>query len=117
MSNLSKTTTDHREIQRWAEERGGKPTHVKGTGSANDPGILRIDFPGYSGEGKLEPISWDEFFKKFDEQQLAFTYQDVTAEGQKSNFNKLINRHTAEEREEAAHKTASHRTKSAGGKH
>lgn len=117
MSNLSKTTTDHREIQRWAEERGGKPTHVKGTGGANDPGILRIDFPGYSGQGKLEPISWDEFFKKFDEQQLAFTYQDVTAEGQKSNFNKLISRHTAEEREEATHKSASHRSKSAGGKH
>lgn len=117
MSNLSKTTTDHKEIRKWAEERGGKPTHVKGTGSANDVGILRIDFPGYSGEGKLEPISWDEFFKKFDEQQLAFTYQEKTAEGERSNFNKLISRQTAEEREEAGRSThtgASHHAKSAG---
>jgi hypothetical protein len=125
MSNLAKTTTDHNEIRRWAEERGGKPTHVKGTGGKGDPGILRIDFPGYSGEGKLEPISWDDFFKKFDEQQLALTYQEVTAEGQKSNFNKLISRHTAEEREAASHKsahaagaghTSSHHAKSSGKK-
>jgi hypothetical protein len=120
MSNLSKTTTDHEEIRKWAEERGGKPTHVKGTGGANDPGILRIDFPGYTGDGKLEPISWDEFFKKFDEQELALTYQDKTADGQKSNFNKLISRHAAEEREQAGkstHTGSSHHTKSAGGKH
>jgi anaerobic selenocysteine-containing dehydrogenase len=120
MSNLAKTTTDHNQIRQWAEERGGKPTHVKGTGGENDPGILRIDFPGYTGEGKLEPISWDEFFKKFDEQQLALTYQDVTAEGTKSNFNKLISRHTAEEAgRKAAHAagshSSSHHTKSAGG--
>ena len=29
----SKTTTDHDEIRRWAEERGGRPAHVKDTGS------------------------------------------------------------------------------------
>ena len=99
MSNLSKTTTDHDEIRRWAEERGGKPTHVKGTGSSGDAGLLRIDFPGYTGEGKLEPISWDDFFEKFDEQQLALVYQDKTADGQKSNFNKLVSRDTAAEKE------------------
>jgi hypothetical protein len=117
MSNLSKTTTDHEEIRKWAEERGGKPSHVKGTGGAQDAGILRIDFPGYSGEGKLEEISWDEFFKKFDEQGLALTYQEKTAEGQRSNFNKLISRETAEEREEAGRSKqtgASHHAKSAG---
>ncbi len=92
MSNLSKTTTDHETIRKWAEERGGKPTHVKGTGGKDDPGILRIDFPGYSGEGKLEEISWDTFFEKFDDQELALVYQEKTAEGQKSNFNKLVNR-------------------------
>jgi hypothetical protein len=115
MSNLSKTTTNHDEIRRWAEERGGKPSHVKGTGGKNDPGILRIDFPGYSGEGKLEPISWEEFFEKFDEQELALTYQDVTADGTKSNFNKLISRHTAEEREQSTHASRRH-SKAAGSK-
>jgi hypothetical protein len=86
VSNLSKTTHDHNEIRKWAEARGGKPTHAKGTGGAHDLGILRIDFPGYSGEGKLEPISWEEFFEKFDEQELALVYQEKTADGQKKQF-------------------------------
>ena len=29
--------------------------------------MLRLDFPGYTGEDKLEEISWDEFFEKFEE--------------------------------------------------
>jgi hypothetical protein len=62
--NRSKTTTDHDEIRRWAEARGGKPTAVKGTARGKrDPGMIRIDFPGYSGEGKLVPISWDKWFE------------------------------------------------------
>ncbi len=54
--------------------------------------MLRIDFPGYSGAESLEHITWDEFFDKFDERNLAFLYQEHTAGGQKSNFNKLISR-------------------------
>jgi hypothetical protein len=97
MANLSKTTRDHDEIRRWAEERGGKPAHVKSTGSAEDTGILRIDFPGYSGGGSLESISWEEFFEKFDERGLALVFQEETAGGQKSNFNKLVSAETAAE--------------------
>src|SRR4051794_34732042 len=42
----SKTTTDHDEIRRWAEERGGRPATVEGTeGGGEDAGVLRIDFP------------------------------------------------------------------------
>ena len=62
----AKTTTDHNEIRRWVEERGGFPASVKGTGDGNDPGLLRIDYPGFSGEEKLQKISWEEFFAKFD---------------------------------------------------
>ena len=64
MSNLSQTTTDHEQIRKWAEARGGKPAHVKGTGGGDDTGIIRIDFPGYSGAGKLEEISWGTNFSK-----------------------------------------------------
>jgi hypothetical protein len=95
-SHLSKTTQDHEEIRKWAEARGGKPSHVKRTGSKDDVGILRIDFPGYSGEGTLEPITWEEFFEKFDERKLALVYQETTAEGERSNFNKLISAEDAE---------------------
>lgn len=51
-------TTDHELIRRWADERGAAPAAVKGTGGDEDPGIIRLDFPGYSGEGELEPISY-----------------------------------------------------------
>ena len=84
----AKTTTDHNEIRRWVEERGGFPACVKGTGDKNDPGLLRIDYPGFSGEQRLEKISWEEFFTKFDSEKLAFLYQDEPD----SRFSKLIDR-------------------------
>lgn len=98
MEMAQKTTTDHDEIRRWAEERGGQPARVKSTGGGDDPGIIRLDFPGYSGEGSLEKISWDDWFQKFDDSNLALIY-DETTRGQKSNFNKLVSRETIEARE------------------
>src|SRR5579884_2816561 len=100
----SKTTRDHEEIRRWAEERGGKPSHVKSTESGEDIGILRIDFPGYSGEGSLEPIGWDDWFEKFDERNLALLYQEETAEGERSNFNKIVSAETAQAAEPGSHR-------------
>lgn len=88
-------TTNHDEIRRWAEERGGHPAAVKATSSAEDPGIIRIDFPGYSGQESLEEISWDDFFDKFEEKSLAFIYQDTTASGETSRFFKLVGREHA----------------------
>lgn len=81
-------TTDHDEIRRWVESHGGHPATVKRTRSKRDVGMIRVDFPGFSGEGTLEPVSWDEWFAKFDEQELAFMYQ----EGKRTNFNKLVRR-------------------------
>lgn len=89
----SHTTTDHDEIRRWAEERGGRPATVKGTGHGDEhAGILRINFPGSSADESLEDIDWDTFFSKFEESQLAFVYQDETAEGGESRFGKFIRR-------------------------
>src|SRR6185312_9614797 len=71
-SKTSHTTTNHDEIRRWIEERNGKPATVRGTASRGDnAGMLRVDFPGYSGDDSLEEISWDDFFAKFDESNLA----------------------------------------------
>ena len=58
----------------------------------HEPGLLRIDYPGYSGEESLEEISWEEFFKKFDEEELVFLYQDED----NSRFSKFVSRETAE---------------------
>ncbi|MCU7495048.1 MAG: hypothetical protein HF314_03855 [Ignavibacteria bacterium] len=89
----SNNTTDHNLIRKWVEERKGKPATVKGTESkGEEAGLLRIDFPGYSGEGKLEEISWEEFFNKFEESKLAFLYQDKTHDGKQSRFNKFLSR-------------------------
>lgn len=95
----SQVTTDHDFIQKWVEERGGKPATVKRTGNKEDAGILRIDFPGYGAEGSLEEISWDEFFEKFEEKNLAFLYQDTTADGETSRFSKFINRGKGESKD------------------
>ena len=82
------TTTDHDLIRKWAEERGGKPATVKATEEDGHAGILRIDFD--PPEEGLDRISWDEFFKKFDETGIAFLYQERTKDGKLSRFHKFM---------------------------
>jgi len=92
----AKTTTDHSTIRKWAEQRGGVPSTVSGTGRKDDAGILRLDFEPK--DSKLEPIGWDEFFEKFDKEKLAFLYQDKTEDGRESRFHKFVQRSHAQQR-------------------
>jgi hypothetical protein len=92
MAGESKTTTDHQTIRNWVEERGGRPARVKGTGSNGDAGLLRIDYPGRGDDDALEEIDWDAFFKGFEENELAFLYQEETKDGDESRFSKLVSR-------------------------
>jgi hypothetical protein len=92
MTSKTSTTTDHDEIRRWVEEHDGKPVHVRGTDGGDGAGVLRIDFPGGAGSADLEPISWDEWFEKFEENDLAFLYQEEKASGEDSTFFKLVRR-------------------------
>src|SRR4051812_42795572 len=115
-------TTDHEKIRKWVGKRGGHAATVKGREEGDEAGILRIDFDsklaqqsrlhqladshtrqgGVIGDDgqvllalkdeRLDWISWDEFFKKFDEAGLAFVYQDKTADGKTSRFQKFIRR-------------------------
>ncbi len=86
-----KLTTDHEQIRRWVEARGGHPATVKRTARGKQQaGILRIDFPGFSGAQSLKPISWEEFFEVFEQRRLAFLFQNRTATGKPSRFNKLV---------------------------
>jgi hypothetical protein len=78
----SKRTRDHDEIRRWAEERRGKPAMVEETK------ILRIDFG--KPEENFKQVSWDEFFKIFDDRDLEFLYQEETEDGGVSRFNKFV---------------------------
>ena len=96
MSQTSNVTTDHDEIQQWVEERGGHPARVKGTEKGSTSGVLRIDYPGFSGEERLEEITWEEFFDGFEKNELAFLYQDKTKDGKLSRFSKLVDRNATE---------------------
>ncbi len=90
--STSKTTIDHDEIRRWAEEHDGTPASVRGTEGDDRAGVLRIDFPGGAGEDTLEPISWEEWFDKFERENLALLYQEKKASGEDSTFFKLVSR-------------------------
>jgi len=86
----SHTTTDHKKIQKWAEDRDGKPSVVEST-YKNGSGLLRINFPGYA-EDNLKEIPWEEFFRIFDESGLQFLYQEETKDGGESRFFKFVNK-------------------------
>lgn len=83
-------TTDHAFIRKWVEQRGGRPARVKGTEGKDGSGLLRIDFA--EPDEKLEEISWDDFFRIFDERKLAFLHQGETAEHATSRFFKFVAR-------------------------
>jgi nitrogen fixation protein FixH len=89
----AKPTRDHDAVRQWVEKRGGRPATVEGTQ------ILRIDFddPDGSKDQKLVPVSWDEFFRVFDERGLGFLYQEHTHDGHISRFNKFVHADSDEE--------------------
>lgn len=88
--STSNTTTNHEEIKKWVERRGGKPAVVEGTeNNESGAGVLRILFSEQSSD-RLKEIDWDTFFQTFDESGLAFLFQDKTKEGKESRFFKFI---------------------------
>lgn len=89
--SAAEATTDHRVIREWVETRGGQPARVGSTGDG-DVGVLRIDFPGRGEDEDLEAIDWQTFFDAFEDNRLAFLYQERTEGGQISRFNKLVSR-------------------------
>ena len=108
-SKLSKTTQDHDEIRRWAEARNAIPCEVASTEQDGEAGILRFCFPKAKNrnDDSLKEIDWEEFFSKFDENGLSLVYQEKTAGGEQSNFNKLIHADS-----EAGSKSTSSRSRS-----
>jgi hypothetical protein len=74
--STTKKTTDHSEILKWAESQGAQPALVKDSASHYDPGVLRIRIPGSDLGPRVENLSWDVFFQKFDEERLALVYSE-----------------------------------------
>jgi hypothetical protein len=81
-------TRDHDVVRRWAEQRSAQPATVPGTEHDDHLGVLRFDFPGYGGDN-LEHVSWNEWFKTFDDRNLEFVYQEHKSDGSESNFFRL----------------------------
>lgn len=86
-THAAKRTTDHDTIRQWVEERQGRPAVVESTWDGNS-GLLRIDF-GEEDESLAE-LSWDDFFRIFDESDIEFLYQEETANGETSRFFKFV---------------------------
>ncbi|WP_428982925.1 hypothetical protein [Phytohabitans maris] len=87
----SLVTADHEVIQRWADRRDAAPATITGTEHDGVAGVLTFDFPlGDSGE-RLRRISWDDWFRSFDERNLNFMYQEERSDGRQSNFFRLEN--------------------------
>ena len=99
---MAEMTTDHATIRKWAESKGGKPAAVKRTHKGDDVGIIRIMFPDapHSEHDALTEISWDEFFREFEERKLALLYEPD------SMFSKIVGRDTVEKREKGDHGAA-----------
>ena len=62
--------THHDRIREWIEARGGHPARMRS-------GTIRIDFGRPA--NAVEDISWDEFFRVFDESRDAFLHHDNEA--------------------------------------
>ena len=88
--STSKKTTDHTEIRSWAESRGAQPALIKE--DSYDSGVLRIALPGQPPQGKVVPLTWDHFFKRFDDDGLAFMYAPEAHDPDMENYNKLVRR-------------------------
>jgi hypothetical protein len=99
---MAEVTTDHNKIRKWAESKGGKPAAVDRTHKGGDVGIIRIMFPKapQSEHDALVEISWDEFFREFEERKLALLYE------KDSMFSKIVGRDTVEKREHGDQKAA-----------
>ncbi len=80
----SLATTHHEVIKQWAESRGARPAAVEGTDHGDHLGVLRFDFN--EDTDKLRHVSWDEWFRTFDERRLNFVYQEQRKDGKQSNF-------------------------------
>jgi len=96
---MAEVTTDHHTIRKWAEARGGKPAAVDRTHQGGNVGIIRIMFPDAqdSEHESLAEISWDEFFRAFEDRRLALLYDKNRM------FNKIVGRDTVERRGRGEH--------------
>lgn len=92
MEDDTRVTTDHHLIRAWAEDHEAVPASVRGTAD-DGAGVLTLDVLGHgAGEEDLQHITWDDWFAKFEDSNLAFVFQHQKASGEDSTFFRLVDR-------------------------
>ena len=98
---MAETTTDRETVRRWAEEHGGKPAAVGRTHQGDDVGIIRIMFPDApQSEHETGRDHLGRVLRGVRKRNLALLYDE------KSMFNKIVGRDTAERRARGDHDAA-----------
>lgn len=75
---MAKTyTTDNDEIRTWIEDHDGVPVIIKGVveDKGESPEMLHVSFGPMSPD--MEEMDWDEFFERFENENLALVYDDA----------------------------------------
>ena len=96
------TLTDHEAIRDWAAARMGQPAIFDISPEAGTQEILRIVFDqsAYQDQdrperpvnaGGYELVEWDDWFKLFDERELAMVVE-AEQPGRRTSFHKLVRR-------------------------
>jgi hypothetical protein len=89
---MQKVTTNHDEIRQWSERVGARPAVIDHADAGGDKVGLRLDFPGRDDEAELPDgvekgtISWEDFFERFEEQQLEFIFEEEPNEEDKTQW-------------------------------
>lgn len=92
-----KYTIDQREIREWIEEHGGVPTVLTETSEDEEDGVESADMLHISfdpNDPEMVEMEWEEFFERFDNDNLALVYDDITPEGTIPDF-ELVDRDIA----------------------
>lgn len=98
----TRTLTDHDEIRDWAAARAGAPALQETDPSVHNASVLRLVFGQHAYQdhdqperpettGGLELIDWDDWFKLFDERELALVVE-VEIPGRRDQFHEIIRR-------------------------
>jgi hypothetical protein len=75
---LDGPTTDHAEIQFWAETHQAIPTEILPAFVDHVPTVLQIMLPQMAQERPdVRVMTWEEFFTKFDLLGLSFVYDST----------------------------------------
>ena len=71
-------TRDHEEIRRWAATYNAVPAEVRQFKHDGEPSRLRFLFGhATTGTPELRPISWEDFFARFDLMELEIALYDA----------------------------------------